>query len=69
MYRIKIILSICKVKEPVLGQEVINLFVIKLYLYLLLETFFTQFVSDLRQVSGFLRVLQFPPPIKLTATI
>ena len=23
------------------------------------------FVSDLRQVSGFLRVLQFPPPIKL----
>jgi hypothetical protein len=26
-------------------------------------------VSDLRQVSGFLRVLQFPPPIKLTATI
>jgi len=28
-----------------------------------------KFVSDLRQVSGFLRVLQFPPPIKLTATI
>jgi hypothetical protein len=28
-----------------------------------------RFVSDLRQVSGFLRVLQFPPPIKLTATI
>jgi hypothetical protein len=27
------------------------------------------FVSDLRQVGGFLRVLQFPPPIKLTATI
>jgi hypothetical protein len=26
-------------------------------------------VSDLRQVSGFLRVLRFPPPIKLTATI
>ena len=26
-------------------------------------------VSDLRQVCGFLRVLQFPPPIKLTATI
>jgi hypothetical protein len=25
--------------------------------------------SDLRQVSGFLRVLQFPPPIKLTVTI
>jgi hypothetical protein len=26
-------------------------------------------VSDLRQVGGFLRVLGFPPPIKLTATI
>ena len=26
-------------------------------------------VSDLRQVGGFLRVLWFPPPIKLTATI
>ena len=26
-------------------------------------------VSDLRQVDGFLRVLRFPPPIKLTATI
>jgi hypothetical protein len=27
------------------------------------------FFSDLWQVGGFLRVLQFPPPIKLTATI
>ena len=26
-------------------------------------------VSDLRQVGGFLRVLGFPPPIKLTVTI
>jgi hypothetical protein len=25
--------------------------------------------SDLRQIGGFLRVLRFPPPIKLTATI
>jgi len=25
--------------------------------------------SDLRQVGGFLRVLRFPSPIKLTATI
>jgi hypothetical protein len=30
---------------------------------------YIKFVSDLRQVSGFLQVLQFPPPIKLTATI
>jgi hypothetical protein len=28
-----------------------------------------KFVSNLRKVSGFLRVLQFPPPIKLTAGI
>ena len=28
-----------------------------------------KFVSDLRDVGGFLRVLRFPPPIKLTATI
>ena len=28
-----------------------------------------KFVSDLLQVGGFLRVLQFPPPIQLTATI
>ena len=36
--------------------EVYNIYVIK-------------FVSDLRQVGGFLWVLWFPPPIKLTATI
>jgi hypothetical protein len=29
----------------------------------------TKFVSDLRQVGSILRVLRFPPPIKLTATI
>jgi len=28
-----------------------------------------KFVRDLRQVNGFLRVLGFPPPITLTATI
>jgi hypothetical protein len=28
-----------------------------------------QFVDDLRQVGGFIIVLWFPPPIKLTATI
>ena len=28
-----------------------------------------KFVSDLRQVGGFFRVLRFPPPIKLTTTI
>jgi hypothetical protein len=32
----------------------------------LIQSHVIKFVSDLRQVSGFLR---FPPPIKLTATI
>ena len=31
--------------------------------------FVIQFVSDLQQVDGFLLVLLFPPPIKLTATL
>ena len=27
------------------------------------------FASDLRQVNGFFRIILFPPPLKLTATI
>ena len=34
-----------------------------------IQHYVIKFVSDLRQVSGFLQVLQFPPPIKLTAII
>jgi hypothetical protein len=46
-----------KLKKPVHGEVYpIQHYVIK-------------FVSDLRQVDAFLRVLPFPPPIKLTATI
>jgi len=30
---------------------------------------YVKFVGDFRQISGFLRVLRFTPPIKLTATI
>ena len=33
------------------------------------QHYMIKFVSDLRQVCGFLRILQFPPPVKLTATI
>ena len=33
------------------------------------EVYNIMFVSDLQQVGGFLRVLQFPPTTKLTATI
>ena len=34
-----------------------------------IQYYVIKFVSDLRQVSGFLRALRFPTPIKLTATI
>jgi hypothetical protein len=34
-----------------------------------IQHYVIKFVSDLRQVSGFLWVLRFPPPIKLTAMI
>ena len=34
-----------------------------------IQHYVTKFVSDLRQVSCFLRVLWFPPQIKLTGTI
>jgi hypothetical protein len=34
-----------------------------------IQHYVIKFVNDLRQVDGFLHVLQFPPPIKLTATI
>ena len=34
-----------------------------------IQNYVIQFVSDMRHVYGFLRVLQFPPPIKLPAAI
>ena len=34
-----------------------------------IQHYVIKFISDLRQVSDFLRVLWFPPPIKLTDTI
>jgi hypothetical protein len=34
-----------------------------------IQHYVIKFVSDLRQVGGFLWVLRFPPPIKLTATV
>ena len=33
-----------------------------------MQHYVIKFVSELRQVGGFLRVLRFPQPIKLTAT-
>ena len=34
-----------------------------------IQHYVIKFVSDLRQVGGFLQVLRFPAPIKITATI
>jgi len=34
-----------------------------------IQHYVIKFVSDLWQVSGFLRVLRLPPPIKLTAPV
>jgi len=34
-----------------------------------IQNYVLTFVSDLQQVIVFLRVIQFPPPIKLTTTI
>jgi hypothetical protein len=34
-----------------------------------IQHYVIKIVSNLRQVGGFIRVLQFPPPIKLTAKI
>ena len=34
-----------------------------------MQYYVIKYVNDLRQVSDFLRVLRFPPPIKLIATI
>jgi hypothetical protein len=34
-----------------------------------IQLYVIKFVSDLRQVGGFLRLLWFPPQIKLTTTI
>ena len=44
--------------------------IIRIYLYnVSIQHYVVKFVSELRQVCGFLRVLGFPPPRKLTATI
>jgi len=40
-----------------------------LWVLIQLRWYVMKVVSDLRQVGGFLQVLRFPPPIKLTATI
>ena len=56
MQSVPIIAQVVSLNPALLEVHLIQLYVIK-------------FVSDLRQGGGFLRVLRFPPPIKLTVTI
>ena len=45
------------------------LIVLKSIFIIHIQYYVIKFVSDLRQVGGFLWVIRFPPPIKLTVTI
>jgi hypothetical protein len=49
----------------IISNKNIEQFVDKVYF---IQYYVIKFVTDLRQVVGFLRVLQFPPLKKLTAT-
>jgi hypothetical protein len=57
--------SVLLVEE--IGEPVENR--IPLMMLYSIQHYVIKFVNDLRQVGGFLPVLRFPPPIKLTATI
>jgi hypothetical protein len=57
------------VRKPLIVIKSLTNFITVYYCRVLLSTlhmlYVEWFVSDLRQVGGFLRVLGFPPPIKL----
>jgi len=56
------------VQSVPITTEVVSLFLPHGEMYSM-QHYVIKLVSNLRQVDGFLRVLWFPPPIKLTATI
>ena len=56
------------VQSVPITTDVVNLNPVCVKVYLM-QHYVIKFVSDLRQVSVFLRVLWFPPPIKLISTI
>jgi hypothetical protein len=49
--------------------EIMYMCVIVRYVVYSIQHYVIKIVSDIRQVGGFLRVLRFPPPIKLTAML
>jgi hypothetical protein len=56
------------VNSVVINTNVVSLNPVHGGVYLI-QHYVIMIVSDLRQVVGFLRVLRFPPSIKLTTTI
>jgi hypothetical protein len=55
-------------RDRMVGRFAISVYHVHGEVYLI-QHYVIKFVSGLRQTGGFLRVLQFPPPIKLAATI
>jgi hypothetical protein len=77
MFKFYVTISLCSSRilvnnlEPIL---ITNTFETDEYSYYTItfppyQHYVIKFVIDLRQVGGFLRVLPYPPPIKLIATI
>ena len=56
------------VQSVPITTKVVSLYPVYRVVYLI-QYYVIKFVSDLRQVGGFLWVLLFPPQIKLTAMI
>jgi hypothetical protein len=65
---IVVVVIIGFMKSMPITTNVVSSNPVHFYVYSM-QYYVIKFVSDLRQVCGFLRVLRFPPPIKLTATI
>ena len=61
------VVTVINLQLPVQSVPIIAKFVSSNPAHVLDTTYFL-FIIDLRQVDGFLRVLRFPPTIKLTAT-
>ena len=49
--------------------NIVYMYIASLFTVYSMYHYVIKFISDLQQVGGFLHILRFPPPIKLTATI
>ena len=66
--RAVVVVIVLPIKSMTIGTNVVSSNPAHGELYSI-QHYVIKFVSDLWQVGGFLQVLLFPPPIKLTATI